>query len=84
MSARAVVLIIETENQIEREKKPHLSCGKAGKMSKDCHAAEYKLHINGTIFVATCRNKQDLIRVDCHLVFCGTNWHCHLHHILQE
>lgn len=50
----------------------------------DCHTAEYKLRINGTIFYTCCRNKQDLIRVDCHLVFCGTNWHCHLHCILQE
>lgn len=53
-------------------------------MRKDCHTAEYKLHVDSTIFFSSCRNKQDLIRVDCHLVFCGINWHCCLHHILQE
>lgn len=84
MSARAVVLIIETEKSNRKQEKKTLSCGKAGKISKDCHTAEYKLHVDGTIFFTFCRNKQDLVRVDCRLVFCGTNWHCHLHRILQE
>lgn len=80
MSAKAVIFI--TENQIGRKK--NLSCGKADEMSKDCHTAEYKLCVDGTIFFTSCRNKPDLIRVDCRLVFCGTNWHCHLHRILQK
>lgn len=53
-------------------------------MSKDCHTAEYGLCVDDTVFFTPCRNKQDLICVDCHLVFCDTNWHCHLHRILQE
>ena len=83
MSARAVVLITETENQVGREK-THVSCGKTGQTSEGCHTAEYRLHADGTIFLTSCRNKQDLIRVDRRLVFCGTSWHCHLHCILQE
>lgn len=35
-------------------------------------------------FLHPYRDKQDLVRVDCHLVFCDTNWHCRLHRILQE
>lgn len=53
-------------------------------MSKDCHTAECRLCVDGAIFFTPCRNKQDLVRVDCHLVFCDTNWHCRLHRILQE
>lgn len=67
MRARAVVLFTETENHTGR-KKP-LSCEKAGEMSKDCHTAEYKLHVDSTVFFHPAETNRILYVLIVILVF---------------